>query len=72
MNDLLEFGADGIYGAETARAVEQFQRDSGMNEAQTDGIVGVRPEDLFPVDGDLEQSVDVADGAALCGSQQDH
>jgi peptidoglycan hydrolase-like protein with peptidoglycan-binding domain len=37
---LPRFGVDGIFGAETKTAVEEFQRASGLTGANIDGIVG--------------------------------
>lgn len=37
---LPRFGVDGIFGAETKAAVEQFQRHSGLSGTSVDGIVG--------------------------------
>jgi len=39
-NALPIYGADGIFGAETEKAVKNFQRDSGLPFQQVDGIVG--------------------------------
>jgi peptidoglycan hydrolase-like protein with peptidoglycan-binding domain len=43
--NLPEFGADGIFGAETKAAVERFQDDAGA--AKIDGIVGPETMGLF-------------------------
>ncbi|HAX86468.1 MAG TPA: hypothetical protein DCY91_09400 [Cyanobacteria bacterium UBA11370] len=37
---LPQFGVDGIFGAETKAAVEDFQRASGLGDDEVDGIVG--------------------------------
>ena len=37
---LPKFGADGIFGDETEKAVRAFQKASGLNQQQQDGIVG--------------------------------
>jgi peptidoglycan hydrolase-like protein with peptidoglycan-binding domain len=38
--DLPRYGADGVYGSETRRAVRAFQRDEGLSGKEVDGLVG--------------------------------